>query len=198
MYRLLLLLEGILFVNVPYKDYILIGLLISFIMVYIKKFWGFTVYLITLLWLSNLLTVENMFSLKMIYATIYLLFPAILYLDALLKKDFNFDVKLLGIFSIPLLLYPLLDILSIDKDVPLTLTYVLLLIYGVYLNFKSDVPKINNLIKIFAGVSIPLFTLYLFYMSFPDVLSYPRSQISVLLGLVGLYLLIYKIRSIND
>ena len=198
MYRLLLLLEGILFIYIPYKSYILLGILLSFILVYFKKSWGFLIYLITLLWLSNLVLVRSILSLNILYTTVYLLIPAILYLDALLKKDFNFDVKLLGIFSIPLLLYPLLDILSIDKDVPLTLTYVLLLIYGVYLNFKSDVPKINNLIKIFAGVSIPLFTLYLFYMSFPDVLSYPRSQISVLLGLVGLYLLIYKIRSIND
>jgi len=198
MYRLLLLLEGILFIDVPYKNYILIGILLSFILVYLKKFWGFVIYLITLLWLSNLLLVKNMFSLNLIYTIIYLILPVILYLDALLKRDFNLDLKILGMFSTPLVVYLLLYVLNIDGDILLTLTYTPFLIYGIYLNFKDNIPKINSLIKIFIGVLIPVLALYLLYIGFPDILSYPRSQISILLGFTGLYLLIYKFRSIND
>jgi len=198
MYRLLLLLEGILFIDIPYKNYILMGILLSFILIYFKKIWGFLIYLITLLWLSNLLTVKNIFSIDVVYTTVYIILPVILYLDALLKKDLNLDLKLLGMFLTPLIAYLLLHILKIDGDVPLTLTYTSLLIYGIYLNFKGDTPEVNSVIKIFVGVLIPILALYLLYIGFPDILSYPRSQISILLGFTGLYLLIYKVRSIND
>ncbi|HID47864.1 MAG TPA: hypothetical protein EYH15_01700 [Methanothermococcus okinawensis] len=196
MYRLLLLLEGILFIYIPYKSYILLGILLSFILVYFKKSWGFLIYLITLLWLSNLVLVRSILSLNILYTTVYLLIPAILYLDALLKRDFKLDLKLLGIFSIPLLVYLLLSVLNIDREI-LTLTYVPLLIYGIYLNFKDNIPRLNTFIKISTGVLIPVLFLYLLYINFPDLLSYPRSQISILLGFTGLYLLLYKIRSIN-
>ena len=198
MYRLLLLLEGILFIDIPYKNYILMGILLSFILIYFKKIWGFLIYLITLLWLSNLLTVKNIFSLDMAYTTIYVILPTILYLDTLLKRDFNLDLKLLGMFSTPLIVYLLLYIFNIDGDILLTLTYAPFLIYAIYLNFKGDIHKVNNIIKISIGVLIPILTLYLLYIGFPDILSYPRSQISILLGFTGLYLLIYKFRSIND
>jgi len=173
------------------------GIFISFVLVYFKKFWGIILYITTLLWLSNLLIVKNIFSLDTLYTVVYILFPTILQLDALLKRDFNLDIKLLGIFLTPLVVYSLLHILKVDGDPILTLTYTLLLIYAVYLDFKGDVPEVNSIIKIFIGVIIPILTLYFLYVSFPDVLSYPRSQISVLLGITGLYLILYKIKGIS-
>ena len=194
MYRLLLLLEGIIFLDIPYKHYILLGIIVSLILVYLKKFWGFMVYLITLLWLSNLLLVEDLFSLDMLYTTLFVILPAVLYLDALLKRDFNLDLKLLGIFSIPLIL----TILNIGGEIPLILTYTLLLIYAIYLNFKDNIPKVDTVVKIFLGVLIPIILVYILSISFPDILSYPRSQISILLGFTGLYLLLYRFSKIND
>ncbi|MBW9222969.1 hypothetical protein KKP88_00985 [Methanothermococcus sp. SCGC AD-155-K20] len=200
MYRLILLLEGIMFINIPYKNYILIGILLSYILSYFKKFWGFMVYLITLLWLSNLIIIKNIFSLDIFYVIVYALFPSILYLEALFKRDVMWDIRLLGVFLIPLLVYLLLTILNIEKsDIILTLTYMPLLIYGTYLNFKEDIPNINKnlLIKIAMGVLIPLGIIYLLYINFPDILSYPRSQISIILGFVGLFILLYKVKNIN-
>ena len=194
MYRLLLLLEGIILVDIPYKHYILLGIIVSLILVYLNKFWGFIIYLITLLWLSNLLLVEDLFSLDMLYTTLFVILPAVLYLDALLKRDFNLDLKLLGIFSTPLIL----TILNIGGEISLILTYTLLLIYAIYLNFKDNIPKMDTLVKIFLGVLIPIVTLYILSISFPDPLSYPRSQISILLGFTGLYLLLYRFSKIND
>lgn len=200
MYRLILLLEGIMFINIPYKNYILIGILLSYILSHFKKFWGFMAYLITLLWLSNLIIIKNIFSLNMFYVIVYALFPSILYLEALFKRDVIWDIRVLGVFLIPLLVYILLAILNIEKsDIILTLTYILILIYGTYLNFKGDIPNINKnlLIKIAMGVLIPLGIIYLLYINFPDILSYPRSQISILLGFVGLFILLYKVKNIN-
>ncbi|MBW9221294.1 hypothetical protein KKP91_03750 [Methanothermococcus sp. SCGC AD-155-M21] len=200
MYRLILLLEGIMFINIPYKNYILMGILLSYILSYFKKFWGFMVYLITLLWLSNLIIIKNIFSLDIFYVILYALFPSILYLEALFKRDVIWDIRLLGVFLIPLLVYLLLTILNIEKsDIILTLTYMPLLIYGIYLNFKGDIPNINKnlLIKIAMGVLIPLGITYLIYINFPDILSYPRSQISIILGFVGLFILLYKVKNIN-
>ena len=158
------------------------------------------VYLITLLWLSNLIIIKNIFSLDMFYVILYALFPSILYLEALFKRDVMWDIRLLGVFLIPLLVYLLLTILNIEKsDIILTLTYMPLLIYGIYLNFKGDIPNINKnlLIKIAMGVLIPLGIIYLLYINFPDILSYPRSQISIILGFVGLFILLYKVKNIN-
>ncbi|MBW9223440.1 hypothetical protein KKP90_02435 [Methanothermococcus sp. SCGC AD-155-E23] len=194
MYRLLLLLEGIIFLDIPYKHYILLGIIVSLILAYLKKFWGFMVYLITLLWLSNLLLVEDLFSLDIIYTTLFVILPAVLYLDALLKRDFNLDLKLLGIFSTPLIL----TILNIGGEIPLILTYTLLLIYAIYLNFKDNIPKVDTVVKIFLGVLIPIILVYILSICFPDILSYPRSQISILLGFTGLYLLLYRFSKIND
>lgn len=197
MYRLLLLLEGVFFINIPYKNYILIGILLSFIIAHFKKFWGFLIYLITLLWLSNSLTVKNPFSLDMVYTAVYVLYPAVLYLDALLKRDFNLDVKLLGIFFIPLIVYFLLGVLDIEGDILLTLIYAPLLIYSIYLNFKEDIQVDTLPIKILAGILIPPVLLYILSTNFPDIFYHPKPQILILFGFTGLYILICKIRDIS-
>jgi len=44
--------DGLLFLNVPYKEYISIVIIISFLMTYFKKS-GFIIYLLTMAYISN-------------------------------------------------------------------------------------------------------------------------------------------------
>ena len=104
MYRILLLLEGIIFLNIPYKEYLLMGIILSILLTYFKKFLGFIIYLAVLIWLSNELFVKNIFSLDFIYALIYSIIPSLLGLESILKKDIGVDAKTV-IFIIPLGLY---------------------------------------------------------------------------------------------
>ncbi|AEH07370.1 hypothetical protein [Methanothermococcus okinawensis] len=197
MYRILLLLEGIIFLNIPYKEYLIVGIFLSLLAIYFKKFLGFIIYLIVLLWLSNELFIKNIFSLDFIYALVYLIFPSLLSLETILKKDISLNDKT-AIFIIPLILYFIDDIFRVLNNFQnlITIVYGIFLIYALYLNFQDELYKINKILilKIMSMVVIPIFIVYLLYIFYPDLLSNPKSQISLIIGFTGIFLLTYKIK----
>ncbi len=195
MYRILLILEGLILINIPYKEYILMGILASILLMYFKKILGIIVYIIVLLWISNELFVRNIFSLNFIYLLTYIIFPSLLCLEFILKKDIDYNIKNL-IFIIPFGLYYIMNILSFEQNNLITIIYGLFLIYALHLNFQEDLNKINKILilKLSSMIFIPIFIIYLLYIFYPDILSNPKSQISLIIGFTGIFLLTYKIK----
>ncbi|MDK2789555.1 MAG: hypothetical protein PWP15_62 [Methanothermococcus sp.] len=213
MYRILLLFQGIIFLNFLNSEYVLLGLLISFLISYFKKVYGLLAYIICLIYASNNIVIGNLFSYDFLYIIIYLIVPSILGLDLILKRDTSFETKYL-VFLAPLIFAYLLMYLGIESIESTTLVYVLFLMYAIYLNHLNEVKvsyenqgfsfnfgrEVNRtlLLTVFSMVSIPILILYILYVQYPNVLSDARSQCSILIGFSGIMLLIYNLKKVND
>jgi len=183
--------DGLLFLNVPYKEYISIVIIISFLMTYFKKS-GFIIYLLTMAYISNEIFIKDIFSSDFLYAIIYMGVPSILGLDAILKKDIDLNIKH-TIFLIPVGLYYILPSNFEFSGDSITIAYSLFLIYALYLNFKGE---LNNIIafKCMLMILLLISSLYILTIYYPDLIHSPKSQVSFVIGFTGIFLIAYRLR----